>query len=163
MGFFDFIANSSSSGGLGGALIRITLRFLQFVMAIVVAGLYGVDLDHATKAGAYTDGKWVFAEVVAALSAVTVLIYALPFLKSYWAFAWDWILFCLWTALFGVFGHIYIPAHPTPKQLGQWRMKNAVWIDLVNMILWLLTAIYSTVVCFRARDRRTLHTGRAKV
>jgi hypothetical protein len=42
--------------------------------------------------GAYTDGKWVYAEVVAGLSAVTVLIYGIPFFKSYWAFAWDWIL-----------------------------------------------------------------------
>lgn len=69
----------------------------------------------------------------------------------------------MWTALFGTFGKIFIPAHPTPKQSGQRRMKNAVWVDLVNMLLWLVTAVYSTLIFFRNRTTRTLHTGRAKV
>ncbi|KAF2764323.1 hypothetical protein EJ03DRAFT_33120 [Teratosphaeria nubilosa] len=160
----DFLTSHSSSGGLPGALLRIVLRFLQFVFALTVAGLYGVDLHHATQRHAYTDGKWVYAEVCAGLAAVTVLVYAVPFLKSFWAFGWDWIMFVLWTALFGVFGKIYIGAHPTPEQHGQIRMKHAVWIDLINMLLWLITASYSTLIFFRARrDGRTLHTGRAKV
>lgn len=92
MGALDFLGNNSSSGGVFGALIRLVLRFFQFVLAITVAGLYGVDLHHAKEAGAYTDGKWAFAEVVAGLAAVTVLIYAIPFFKSYWAFGWDWVL-----------------------------------------------------------------------
>lgn len=92
MGVFDSLGNHFSSGGLAGAILRLVLRFIQFVLALVVAGLYGVDLHAAHSAGAYTDGKWVFAEVVAGLSAVTVLIYGIPFFKSYWAFGWDWIL-----------------------------------------------------------------------
>jgi hypothetical protein len=92
MGALDFIGNSSSSGGVAGALIRLVLRFFQFIFAITVAGLYGVDLHAANKEHAYTDGKWVFAEVLAGMSAITVLIYAIPFIKSYWAFGWDWVL-----------------------------------------------------------------------
>ena len=69
----------------------------------------------------------------------------------------------LWAALFGTFGKIFIPAHPTPKQHGQIRMKHAVWVDLVNMLLWFGTAIYSTIIWWRNRGGRTLHTGRAKV
>lgn len=42
-------------------------------------------------------------------------------------------------------------------------MKHAVWVDLVNMLLWLVTATYATVIWFRNRQGRTLHTGRAKV
>ena len=41
-------------------------------------------------------------------------------------------------------------------------MKNAVWVDLVNMLLWLLTAIIG-VVMFFMRNKRTLHTGRATI
>lgn len=92
MGALDFVGDRSSSGGVTGALIRLVLRFFQFVLAITVAGLYGVDLHRARQMDAYTDGKWVYAEVVAGLSAVTVLIYAVPFFKSYWAFFWDWVL-----------------------------------------------------------------------
>lgn len=92
MSIFDTIGHHSSSGGICGALVRLILRFCQFVMAITVAALYGIDLHAAAQAGAYTDGKWVYAEVVAGLSAITVLIYGIPFFKSYWAFGWDWVL-----------------------------------------------------------------------
>jgi len=36
-----------------------TLHFFQFILAIVVAGLYGVDLNNARKAHVKADGKWV--------------------------------------------------------------------------------------------------------
>lgn len=163
MSIFSSIGDRSSSGGFAGALLRIVLRFFQFVLALTVCGLYGVDLNNARKQHGYTDGKWVFAEVVGGLSIFTVLLYGVPFFKSYWAFFWDWILFILWTALFGIFGNLFINFHPTPKQGGQIRMKNAVWVDLTCMLLWLITAIYSTIIWFRARGGRTLHTGRAKV
>ena len=69
----------------------------------------------------------------------------------------------LWTALFGTFGKIYIPDRPTPEQGGQKRMKNAVWVDLVNMLLWLCTFVYGLIIWFRRRTTRTTHTGRAVV
>lgn len=69
----------------------------------------------------------------------------------------------LWTALFGIFGKIYIPDHPTPEQSGQIRMKHAVWVDLVNMLLWLVTAIYGLIIWLRRRSGTTVHTGRAHV
>lgn len=42
-------------------------------------------------------------------------------------------------------------------------MKNAVWVDLVNMLLWLVTAVMGVVVFFMMRGNRSLHTGRAAV
>jgi hypothetical protein len=35
------------------------LRFVQFVLAITVCGLYGVDLHNAAEQGKYMDSKWV--------------------------------------------------------------------------------------------------------
>ncbi|GAB7350112.1 hypothetical protein MBLNU459_g0777t1 [Dothideomycetes sp. NU459] len=148
-----------ASFGIAG-IVQLVLRFFQFVLAITVAGLYGVDLHHASQAHAYTDGKWVFAEVVAGLSAVSVFIY---FIHFRWLFIWDFVIFILWTALFGVFGKIYIHAHPTPKQSGQIRMKHAVWVDLANMLLWLITFLMLGSMALMGRDRKTLHTGRANV
>ena len=43
-------------GGLIGAIVRGLLRFLQFVLALTVAGLYGVDLDNGRKAGVDVGG-----------------------------------------------------------------------------------------------------------
>lgn len=35
------------------------LHFGQFVLAVTVCGLYGVELNRAAQAGKYADGKWV--------------------------------------------------------------------------------------------------------
>lgn len=43
------------------------------------------------------------------------------------------------------------------------RMKNAVWIDLINMLLWFVTAIYGMIMFFFFRGSKSLHTGRADV
>jgi hypothetical protein len=40
-------------------LLFSVLHFFQFVMGLVVIGLYGKYLDRARKAHVYADGKWV--------------------------------------------------------------------------------------------------------
>jgi len=68
----------------------------------------------------------------------------------------------LWVAVFGVFGNIYIKqdAHGDSDVS---RMKNAVWIDLINMLLWLITAVMAGIAFWMSRGKRSLHTGRAAV
>ena len=46
-----------------------------------------------------------------------------------------------WTAVFGRFGALYIHE---PRDEGTMRMKDTVWVDLVNMLLWVWTAAVST-------------------
>lgn len=43
------------------------------------------------------------------------------------------------------------------------RMKNAVWVDLVNMILWFIVMLASAAYWFKNRDKRSQWTGRARV
>ncbi len=66
----------------------------------------------------------------------------------------------LWTAVFGIFGDMYIH-EKAEGDGGIKRMKNAVWIDLINMLLWLITSVMAVVVFFTMRGGRSLHTGRA--
>ena len=82
----------SSSQPLPLVIINLTLRFLQFVFAIAVLGLYGTELSDAHKIHTGDYSKWVYAEVVGVLSAVTSLVYVLPKVKSWWAFGWDVVL-----------------------------------------------------------------------
>ncbi|KAI9871823.1 MAG: hypothetical protein M1830_002406 [Pleopsidium flavum] len=84
--------SSASGGGFMGWIIHAILRSLQFVFALTVAGLYGTDLSNARKHGVGGDPKWVYAEVVAGLSALTSIIYMVPLLKSFYLFAWDAVL-----------------------------------------------------------------------
>ncbi|KAK1452598.1 hypothetical protein CCUS01_10829 [Colletotrichum cuscutae] len=155
------------------------LHFFQFVLAVTVCGLYAVDLNRARSEGSYTDGKWgvsdaetrtnnapkkqVFAVVVGALSAVTALLYFIPFILRF-AIVWIWdaILFILWIALFGLFGNMYIKENAEGDS-GIRRMKNAVWVDLANALLWLISALATAAYWWRHRERRTRFTGRGKV
>ncbi|CZS91656.1 uncharacterized protein RAG0_02180 [Rhynchosporium agropyri] len=138
-------------------------RFLQFVFAITVCGLYGVDLNRANQAGKYSDGKWIYAEVTASLSAVAALLYLIPLTARIpFVFIGDLILFVLWIALFGLFGDMYIQEHAEGNK-GIARMKNAVWVDLVNALLWLVSAAAMAVFWVRQRGGRSMWTGRAKV
>ncbi|TVY38431.1 hypothetical protein LOCC1_G006927 [Lachnellula occidentalis] len=138
-------------------------RFVQLVLALTVCGLYGVDLQAADKHHKYSDGKWVYAEITASLSAFTALLYLLPFISHIGLlFIWDTILFILWIALFGLFGNLYIHEHAEGDG-GVQRMKNAVWVDLVNALLWLFSAVGMAVFWARSRGARTRWTGRADV
>jgi hypothetical protein len=43
------------------------------------------------------------------------------------------------------------------------RMKNAVWIDLVNVCLWFITSIAAVLYWRTHRERHTRFTKRAEV
>ena len=67
-----------------------------------------------------------------------------------------------WLVVFGIFGKMYIREDPE-GDAGIQRMKNAVWVDLVNMLLWLVSAVYGAVLFFKNKPTRSLFTGRATV
>ena len=75
---------------------------------------------------------------------------------------WDFVLFILWTAVFGIFGSMYIH-EKVEMEAGIQRMKNAVWVDLINMILWLASAIWGACVYFFGSSRRSRGIGTAKL
>ncbi|KAI9772711.1 MAG: hypothetical protein M1840_000306 [Geoglossum simile] len=116
---------------------RAVLRLLQFALALTVCGLYGTDIQNGNKHHQSADPKWLYAVVIGGISVVTSLIYGAPFVKSHLFFAWDAILFILWIAVFGVFGKMYLHEN-AEGNAGVQRMKNAVWVDLVNVFLWLI-------------------------
>ncbi|KAI0487386.1 hypothetical protein F4859DRAFT_464769 [Xylaria cf. heliscus] len=139
------------------------LHVVQFVLALTVIGLYGTDLDRARKAGVYADGKWVYAVVVASLSAVTTILYLIPFFLRFAAVPiWSFILFTLWIVLFGIFGNLYIHEDPEGNKDIQ-RMKNAVWVDLANALLWLIGTAAAMAYYWLHRQRNSRFTGRAKL
>ncbi|KAI1851974.1 hypothetical protein JX265_008220 [Neoarthrinium moseri] len=144
-------------------LLFSILHFFQFIMGLVVIGLYGTDLDAARKAGKYADGKWVFAVVVGALSALTSLLYSIPFILRFAAVpAWSFIIFVLWCAVFGLFGKMYIHENPEGNA-GIQRMKNAVWVDLANLILWFIGTVAGAAYWWAHRERHSRFTGRANL
>ena len=76
------------------------------------------------------------------------------------AFGWDLFLFVLWTALFGIFGKMYIGTK-VEMEPGIQRMKNAVWVDLINMLSWFVSAIWGMWKFFFGGGRRQVHLGKS--
>ncbi|KND87951.1 hypothetical protein TOPH_07358 [Tolypocladium ophioglossoides CBS 100239] len=153
------------------------LHFVCFALALTVCGLYGQDLNTANHLAKYADSKWVsavsptytrrpvYAVVVGALSAVTCLVYFVPFVlrvAGIVAAAWSFILFILWIAVFGIFGALFIKENPEGNSDIQ-RMKSAVWVDLANALLWLISSLAVLGHWWKRRDARSQFTGRAQV
>jgi hypothetical protein len=145
---------------VGGA-IRILLRFFQFVMGIVVIGLYAQDIHNVRKAGAKVDSKWSYAVFCGSISSLTALIFMVPLIKSWVFFYVDALIWFFWVVLFGIFGKEFLNQDPKGDS-GVVRMKRAAWIDMVNMILWFISACYGGWAFWRYRKERTTHTGRAE-
>jgi hypothetical protein len=105
----------------------------------------------------------VYAEVVGGLSALTAVLYMVPFILRFAAVTiWSLILFILWIALFGLFGSMYIKEDAENND-GIQRMKNAVWVDLANALLWLIGTVASAAYWWTHRERHSRFTGRAKL
>jgi ABC-type branched-subunit amino acid transport system permease subunit len=148
-------------GNSFGTWIRIFARLVQFVLGIVVIGLYAQDLDRARKAHVYIDSKWVWSVVCGTLGSITALIFMLPLLKAWFFFYVDAFIFLCYLVAFGIFGKMYIPENPEGNG-GIQRMKNAVWVLLANMLLWFFTSVYGAAVFWKNRKARTSFTGRAE-
>lgn len=87
-------------------------------------------------------------------------------------FVWEFILCVLWLTLFGIFGKMYIGVYPVESTSGKRnadassssssdsglgdaskinRMRHAVWVDLVNLVMWVLTASWVLLRWLKSR------------
>ncbi|KAF4535192.1 uncharacterized protein LTHEOB_12725 [Lasiodiplodia theobromae] len=112
--------------GLCGLIARTTLRTTQFVLAIIVAGLYGADLAHNTQTSTHAPTNWVYAEVVAALSALTCAYHCFVTVKVVAWCVWDGVVAVLWAAHFGVFASTYLGARPEGEGGEEWDLTTDV-------------------------------------
>lgn len=136
--------------GSAKALVEDFIRFVQFIFGLVVIGLYGQDLN-----GDHSKAKWVYAVITGGLASLTTFIYliaafvakdrplrARPHLHMP-LFLWETILCILWLTLFGIFAKIYIGKSNTNDDTSIKKMKNAVWVDLTNLGLWIITGLWA--------------------
>jgi len=146
---------------LTGKIILGVLRVLQLVLACAVIGLYGKYLSRAQDAHEHADARWVWAVVVASLSAITAIIYSLPFFPLRFFFIWDILLFIFWLTVFGIFAKLFVNEDPEGNHDIE-QMRDAMWLDLVNWLLWLISALVGFWYFWRYRNQRTTLTGRAR-
>lgn len=145
---------------IGGAL-RLLLRFFQLIMALVVIGLYASDLHSASKGGHGHHPAWVYAVFCGSFSALFALIWMIPIIKSWVFFYFDAVIFFFWVVCFGIFGKKYL--NRDLKGQDEKEMQRAAWIDMVNMLLWFISAAHGGFVFWKFRKERTPHTGRGEM
>ncbi|KAI1393362.1 uncharacterized protein F4822DRAFT_439445 [Hypoxylon trugodes] len=144
--------------GLTGLVARSLLRTLQVIFAIVVAILYGLDLYDTAFASTGKISSWIYAEFAVAVSLITCILHLFVAATR---FAWcllDWVVFILWVVQFGVFGTLYIggryKSDVPDSEPSISRMQVAIWIDMVNMLLWLASALQGVAWCVIVRKER---------
>ncbi|KAG8169540.1 hypothetical protein KVR01_000285 [Diaporthe batatas] len=146
---------------------RWVVRGLQFVLGLVIVGMYGHRVQkQRDDPDAHVSPEWVFGLIVAALSCITAVAFAAaaPFgavsnrFKTARLFSWDLTLFLLWIVVFGIFAGIFLHRDNDDSYKGSSTIseKGAVWVDLVNAILWLVSGTYGFVKTFMSGKVDTL-------
>ena len=127
------------------SLFRLGIRILQLIFALASGISYAIELAHG-----HNDSAFIYAQVVFGLTMILIILDAVT-LRSYrLTFIVESALCVLWLALFGVFYNIYLSGsrlEPEYETVDRGRMQRAVWIDLINFLLWSASALFSTVMC----------------
>lgn len=145
--------------GMPGVWAKMACRFLQFVLGLTIFGVYCADLVAAGSKHVPLNSAWLFATTLGGITTVTAVLYLLPCFHSYLFFWWDWIIVILHAGLIGVFAKAYI-AHSKPTENPKdftlfgpdfGRQRSAAYIDIISGILWLGTAVLSTLIFMKIR------------
>lgn len=132
---------------------------LQFTLGLVVIGLYGRDIKPSAPA---SDSRWVYAVVVGFLAALTAFVHLLLdllLLKSrplrhrplarLLVLAWEAVLVVNLLTVFGIFAKLFLG-----KATENERMRRAVYVDVVVLVLWLASAGWMGLRWWRGRAVR---------
>jgi hypothetical protein len=130
------------------SLFRLGARISQFVFALATGICYAVELGHGSISS-HGNTNYIYAEVVFGLSLITLIIEAWTIRQYRLTWIIEWTLCLLWFVVFAVFYMAYyaMPIEPQYTKADITRMKNLVWVDLVNALLWMSSALFSTTMC----------------
>ncbi|OOF93293.1 hypothetical protein ASPCADRAFT_508480 [Aspergillus carbonarius ITEM 5010] len=143
-----------------------TLRTTQLLLSTITAILYGIDLAHASNSQTHAQASWIYAEFVAAVSALTSTVHLfLPGIHAAWA-TLDGVILVLWVALVGVFATLYLPVRVGVADVSFTdsvsRMKVAVCVDIISMVVWVGTVGLGVMKCVRGERRRDRLDGEGR-
>ncbi|KAF5526481.1 hypothetical protein CGCA056_v002131 [Colletotrichum aenigma] len=140
-------------GGPFGLAVRATLRILQFILSIVVIGLYAATLASWDQSPEIGRTDWIFALVPAVLSILTCAYHVIATVTHAVWCVWDFVLAVLWAALAGVSASDVITTGEGRAVTGgaKSRLTAGSWIAGVLMVLYLFNAIHGCAWCCASR------------
>lgn len=148
--------NTNTTRNPAKSLLDASLRLLQFVLGLVVIGLYGEHLtltSDKTAEHGYSplDARWLYAVITGALASLTALVYMVlmfalrkrtPLVRRTRlllpVFVWEGVVWVLWLVCFGIFGKLFLAKHHEHGGGGDWeeKMWRAVWVVLASWVVW---------------------------
>ncbi|KAF2825577.1 hypothetical protein CC86DRAFT_324047 [Ophiobolus disseminans] len=128
------------------SLFRLSVRFLQFAFALASGISYALELSRGSIS---EQTPFIYTQVVLGLTLTTLLMDSITVRRYRFTWMVEWVLVVLWFVCFAVFYQAYLEGAVKPQyqsaNLG--RMKRAVWCNLINALLWVGSAIFSSAMC----------------
>ncbi|KAI0454360.1 integral membrane protein [Xylaria acuta] len=144
-------------------LVSIILRIAELAFATIVAGINGDYLHEVRNASSWSQGRFIYTEVVAGIAIFFSIIWLIPFSGSFTHWPVDFLISVTWFAAFGLlvdylggscggvfdWNNLHIIRG---DQCGKWKAVMA--FSFLSAICWLVSAIVG-LVWVHDRERRT--------
>ncbi|ETS81346.1 hypothetical protein PFICI_06348 [Pestalotiopsis fici W106-1] len=155
-------------------LFAMILRLAELVFAAIVAGINGAYLHSVHNTSSWSQGRFIYTEVVAGLAIFLALIWLLPFSGSFVHWPVDIFISILWFVAFGLIVNLLGGscggafnwdniALRGNDQCGKW--KAVIAFAFLSAICWLVSAIVG-IIWVRDHERREYRRrtwGRSRV
>ncbi|KAI0406457.1 integral membrane protein [Xylaria palmicola] len=151
----------------------IILRVAELVFAAIVAGINGYYLHLVRYASSWSQGRFIYTEVVAGIAIFFSLLWLIPFSGSFTHWPLDLLISITWFAAFGLLvdwlggacGGVFDWRNVTVLRddpCGKW--KAVIAFSFLSAICWLASSILG-VFWVRDRESRTYQrrTWRSRV
>ncbi|BCS29437.1 MARVEL domain-containing protein [Aspergillus puulaauensis] len=148
-------------------LVSIVLRIAQVVFGAVVAGIVGWFLHTFDNTDVWPKPRWIYTEVIAAISILFGLVWLIPFSSGFFTWPLDLLISFAWFAAFGIqvdanrrlgCGSIWHWGSITDNTwCGRWKASQA--FSFLSAIVWIASALVGIWFTFRVRRHATDRIG----
>ncbi|KAI0537231.1 marvel domain-containing protein [Xylaria digitata] len=143
------------------SLVSIVLRVAELAFATIVAGINGYYLHLVEDASSWSQGRFIYTEVVAGVAIFFALIWLIPFSGSFTHWPVDLLISITWFVAFGLLvnyldgscGSVFNWSNVSFRgdQCGKW--KAIIAFSFLSAICWLASSIVG-ILYVRDRDTR---------
>ncbi|TPX16932.1 uncharacterized protein E0L32_003494 [Thyridium curvatum] len=149
-------------------LVSMLFRLAELAFAAIVAGLTGDYLHRVRGTSSWSQGRFIYTEVVAGLSILFSIVWLFPFAGSFVHYPADFLISVMWWVAFGLLvnwldggcGYIFNWTGITLRggdSCGKWKADVA--FCFLSALCWLVSALLGVYWVHRQRTRATTGTA----
>ncbi|PLB37919.1 MARVEL domain-containing protein [Aspergillus candidus] len=148
-------------------ILSIALRTVEIICGAVVAGIIGYYLNSFDKLETWSQARWIYTEVVAAVSIILGFLWLIPCSFGFFSWPFDVIISCAWFAAFGI---LVDTIHKSScgstwdwggithgDSCGRWKAAEA--FSFISACVWMVSGIVGIWFTFRSRRSSGLRSA----